>query len=61
MKRFVVEDDAGELHIVDLPDLEMDMLPCIRFQNDSENSQYICEFWISSNRKREPGQSYLLD
>lgn len=60
-KYFVVEDDTGALHIVALEDLEMDMLPLIRFQQDGANALEVCEHWAAVNRKRHPYESHLLD
>lgn len=60
-KYFVVEDDTGDYHVVALTDLEMDMIPLIRFQHDGSNAFEVCTHWAKVNAKREPGQSYLLD
>jgi len=60
-KYFVIEDDTGALQVVPLAELEMDMLPCIRFQQDGDNALEVCEHWASLNRKRHPYESHLLD
>ncbi len=60
-KYFVVEDDTGALHVVALEDLEMDMLPLIRFQQDGANALEVCEHWARVNGKRDPLSVYLMD
>jgi hypothetical protein len=60
-KYFVVEDDTGALHVVALEDLEMDMLPLIRFQQDGANALEVCEHWARVNKLRHPCDVYLLD